>query len=158
MATKDLELEQLDVKTTFLHGDIGEGHLRLPTGRLLGDEGGMSPCMPTEEKILWLKTTTEDVVPEVQLLHPAAWSPPVRFRPMHVHSVVGRRVLDLSDPICRLRVYCRKQSSTNRKAETEPSRQIRDEGTWTSPPHSGHEDRAKSEVKNTMALPIRLHT
>ena len=69
---------------------LGRGHLHVPTGRLLGDGGEISPRMLTEEKPLWPKTSVEDVVPEVRLLHPAAWLPPAQLRPMHVHSATGR--------------------------------------------------------------------
>ena len=70
----------------------------------------------------------------------------------------GRRVSDLSDLICQQHAYCRKKSSRNRKTETEPSRQIRDERTQTSPTHFGREDIAKLYIKDTLALPIRLNT
>ena len=40
----------------------------------------------------------------------------------------------------------------------EPSQQIRDEGTRTSPTHSGHENRVKLDDEDTLCLPIRLHT
>ena len=77
---------------------------------------------------------------------------------MHVHSAIGRRVPDLSDPKRRRHAYCKEQSSGDRKAETEPSRQIRDEGTRTSPTHSGHADREKSDDEDALALPVGLHT
>ena len=77
MLTKDLELEQLDVKTTFLHRDLDEGiYMSQPTGfPAMG--GGILPRMLTEEKPLWIKTSAKDMVPEVRLLHPTACLPPV---------------------------------------------------------------------------------
>ena len=44
---------------------LGTEHLHVPTGKLLSDGGGISPRMSTEEKPLRLKTTVEDVLPEV---------------------------------------------------------------------------------------------
>ena len=40
VATKDLELEQMDVKTTFLHGDLGEEiYMSQPAGFIaMGEE------------------------------------------------------------------------------------------------------------------------
>ena len=77
---------------------------------------------------------------------------------MHVYSAICRRVSDPSDPIRQRHAYCREQSSRDRQAKTEPSIQIRDEGTRTSPTHSGHADRTKSEDENSPALSVQLHT
>ena len=75
--TEDLELEQLDVKTAFLHGVLEEDiYMSQPVSfSAMGEKS--HPCMSTKEKPLWLQTSAEDVVPEVGLLHPAAWLPPV---------------------------------------------------------------------------------
>ena len=65
VVTEDFELEQLDVKTAFLHGESGRGYLHVPTVRFHNDEGGRSPCLPTKEKPLQLEASTKDVVPNV---------------------------------------------------------------------------------------------
>ena len=69
---------------------LGRGHLHVPTGRILSDRGRISPRMLTKEKPLRLKTSAEDVVVKVQVLHLATWLPPIQLRPMHVHSEIGR--------------------------------------------------------------------
>ena len=62
----DLELEQLDVKTTFLRGYLEEDiYIYVSTDRLHDDGGGQSPRMQIEEKLIWPKTSAENVVPEV---------------------------------------------------------------------------------------------
>ena len=65
MVIEDLELEQLDVKTTFLHVDLEEDINMSQNGRLHGDRRGISPRMSTKEKPLRLKTSVENVVPKV---------------------------------------------------------------------------------------------
>ena len=79
MANEDLELEQLDVKTTFLHRELKEDIYTSQPAGFSATGGEISPRMSTEKKPLWPKTSIEDVVPKVQLLHPAAWLPPIRL-------------------------------------------------------------------------------
>ena len=57
------------VKMTTLSSYSGWWRPKTSTGRLHGDGGGISPRMSTEEKPPWLKTSIEDMVPEVRLLH-----------------------------------------------------------------------------------------
>ena len=79
LVIEDLELEELDIKTAFLHGDPERRYLHVSTGRLHDDGGGMLPRMSTEEKPICLKTSGEDVVSKVRFLHHAAWIPLIRL-------------------------------------------------------------------------------
>ena len=65
VVTEDFELEQLDVKTAFLHGESRRGYLHVPTIKFYNDEGGRSHCLPTEEKPLRFEASTKGVVPNV---------------------------------------------------------------------------------------------
>ena len=68
-------------------------HLHVSTRKLHGDGGGISPRMSIEEKHLRLKTSAEDVVPKVQLLHQADWLPPVRLGSLSLMlNPLGREV------------------------------------------------------------------
>ena len=84
VTTEDLELEQIDVKRTFLHIDLDERHLHFSTCRLHGDGGSSSLRLQVEEELIWPKPGTENVVSEVGYPHPTAWIEPVGLRPMHV--------------------------------------------------------------------------
>jgi len=57
VATKDLHLEQLDVKTAFLPGDLEDLYMLQPQGYI----------MPGKEQLvcIWLETVSEAVVSEV---------------------------------------------------------------------------------------------
>ena len=76
---------------------------------------------------------------------------------MYVYLATDQRVLDLSGPVCLRHAHCRKRSSRNRKVETKRSREIHDEGSRTSLTHIGHVDRARSDDKEPLALPVQLH-
>ena len=110
---------------------LGRRHLHVSTNRFHGDGGGRSPRMSIDEKPPRLKTIVEDVVLEIRLLHQETWLPPVRLRPMHVHSETGRWVQYLSDPIHRRRAHYREKSRRDRKTKAEPSWLICSEGTRT---------------------------
>ena len=62
-ATMNLETEQLDVKTTFLHGDLeDEIHLHATIGRIRGEEEG-APGMPVEEEPVRTKASSPTMIP-----------------------------------------------------------------------------------------------
>ena len=53
---KSLQLEQMDVETTLLHGDLIEDiYVYVSTGKLHGDGGGQTHRMSTQEKSIWLE-------------------------------------------------------------------------------------------------------
>jgi hypothetical protein len=63
-AAFDFEVEHMDVKTTFLHGDLEEENLYEATRRLCCErkEGA---GMQAEKVPVWLKTITKDVVSKI---------------------------------------------------------------------------------------------
>ena len=104
MATEDLELEQLDVKMAFLHEDLEEDiYMPQPTSFSVTGEKSHLVCR-LKKSLHGLKQATRMCYQKFDFLHPAAWLPPVRLRPMHVHLTTGRRVLDLSDSICQTEI------------------------------------------------------
>ena len=67
VATENLELIQLDVKTTFLHGDQEEEiDMEQPKGFVVGGH----EHLPTQEDSIRPKIGTKTVVQEVRRLHP----------------------------------------------------------------------------------------
>ena len=82
VAREDLELQPLDVKTVFLHGDLDEdNYMSQPTCfRVMGEESHL--LCGLKKSLYGLKQASR--MSEVRLLHLAAWLPPVRLRPMYV--------------------------------------------------------------------------
>ena len=70
-ATIDLEVEQLDDKTGFLHVDLEE-------------EIYTQPSVPVEEELIWIEARSPTMVPEVQLLHDRPWIPQDAGRPLRI--------------------------------------------------------------------------
>ena len=114
--------------------------------------------MSTEEKPLWLKTSAEDVILEVSLLHLPTWLQLFRLRPRLIFLETDGRVPDLSDLVCRWHADCREQWSRNLEINAEPSWNICNAGTRTSPTNIGYADRVQSEDNDTSALLVQLHT
>ena len=61
----DLELEQLDVKTTFLHGDLKEEiYMDQPEGFKVKEKEHMV-CKLKKKKFVWLEASSKTMVQEV---------------------------------------------------------------------------------------------
>ena len=158
MATEDLELEQLDVKTTFLHGDLEEDiYMSQPTGFTVTREEGHLVCK-LKKSLYGLKQ-----VPRMWYQKFNTYIRFLGYNRLDVDPCMYTRQLatesrNLPNPICRQHAYCRQKSSRDRKIKVEPSQLFRDKGTRTSSTHTRHEDREKSEDKDTPALRVRLPT
>jgi hypothetical protein len=57
----DFEVEQMDVKTTFLHGDLEE-EIYMKQPKRICCEGKEGAGMQDEKVPVWFKTITKDVV------------------------------------------------------------------------------------------------
>jgi len=63
-AAFDFEVEQMDVKTTFLHRDLEEEiYIKQPKGFAV--KGKKELGMQVKELSIWVKTVTKDVVSEI---------------------------------------------------------------------------------------------
>ena len=63
VAMHDYELEQLDVKTAFLHGELEEDiYMNQPEGFVIP---GKKPCVQTKEVSLWFEAISQAMVQEV---------------------------------------------------------------------------------------------
>ena len=61
MAVEDLHLEQLDVKTTFLHGDLEEDiYMQQPQGYEF--KGKENLVLQVEEELVWPEASSKVVV------------------------------------------------------------------------------------------------
>ena len=67
VVAEDLHLEQLDIKTVFLHGDLEDDIYDIATGLYHVRKGAIS--LQAQEESLWLETGSETVVSEVQQIH-----------------------------------------------------------------------------------------
>lgn len=63
VASQDLELEKMDVKTAFLHGLRG-GDLHGTTKRVYSSKE-RAPRLQVEEKFVWSQTSTETMVQKI---------------------------------------------------------------------------------------------
>jgi hypothetical protein len=68
-ATFDLEIEHMDVKTTFLHGDLEEEIYMKQPKVFVVNENKELVCK-LKNIPLWSKEITRDVVPKVRHIHP----------------------------------------------------------------------------------------
>ena len=64
MATKDLYLEYLDVKTAFLHSDLEDIYMMQPHGYIMPGKGAVG--LEAQEESLRLETGSEAVISEVR--------------------------------------------------------------------------------------------
>ena len=71
-ASFDLEVEQMDVKTVFLHGDVEEEiYIEQPEGYV--KKGKENLVCLLKKKPLWIEASTEAVLHEVQVYYGGAW-------------------------------------------------------------------------------------
>jgi hypothetical protein len=69
VTTFDLEIEQMDVKTTFLHGDLEEEiYMKQSKGFVV--KGKATVGVQTEKIPLRFNAISKDVVPENRHMHP----------------------------------------------------------------------------------------
>ena len=134
VAIENLELEQLHVKMTFLHGDLKEDiNMSQPTGfTVMGDKSLYGLKQASQMSYKKLDTYIRQRSYRRSDCDPCMYSP-------------------------KLADDCREKSSRNETAKAVPSREICDEGTRTRPIHTRDEDLAKSEDKDSPALRHRLH-
>jgi hypothetical protein len=64
VAAFDFEVEHMDVKTTFLHGDLEE-EIYMKQARRICCEGKEGVGMQAEKVPVWFKTITKDVVSKI---------------------------------------------------------------------------------------------
>ena len=135
VVTKDLELEQLDVKTTFLHGDLEEDiNMSQPTGfTVMGEKSLYGLKQASQMSYKKLDTYIRQRSYRRSDCDPCMYSP-------------------------KLADDCREKSSRNETAKAVPSREICDEGTWTGPTHTRLGDRTTSDNKDPKARLVQLHT
>ena len=72
VALFDLELEQLDVKITFLHGDLEEKNLYAIIRGFRYSRKRRS-CLFVEKIIIWLETISKAVVQAVRCIYACLW-------------------------------------------------------------------------------------
>ena len=65
-ANMDLKVQQLDIKTTFLRGDLEE---EIYMQQLEGFVEKGKPGMPMEKEPVWAEVGTSAMVPKIQILH-----------------------------------------------------------------------------------------
>ena len=72
VATFDFEVEQMDVKTTFLHGNLeDEIYMKQPEGYVV--KGKKELICKLKKVHVWFKTITKDVVSKILYLYVGSW-------------------------------------------------------------------------------------